>query len=178
MTCFNDHEILYPSLEIVETKSSSHAKALTLKVHPPVIGAIPLNRKLLETSLHHTEWSMTETKDVMDNFLGKIVTKKVLLLKSSTHQNGVVTSSPSRNGSLSSWRVPPSGFGEDSCVCLGSLSKLNIPKRPLDNGPFRTREYLDWWPAHPETMLRQNTHIVLRGSKENDTPSATKGDQL
>ncbi|KAF3674178.1 hypothetical protein FXO38_05360 [Capsicum annuum] len=112
MTCFNDRETLYPSLEIVESKSSSHAKALTLKVHPPVIGAFLLNRKPLETSLHLTEWSMTKTKDVMDNFSGKIVTKKVLLLKSSTHQNSVVTSSPSHNGSLSSWRVPPFGFGE------------------------------------------------------------------
>ncbi|PHT68748.1 hypothetical protein T459_28235 [Capsicum annuum] len=66
----------------------------------------------------------------------------------------------------------------DSCVRLGSLSKLNIPMRPLDNGPFMTREYSDWWPAHRETVLRRNTHIILRGPKKNDTPSSTKGDQL
>ncbi|PHT29337.1 hypothetical protein CQW23_31063 [Capsicum baccatum] len=66
----------------------------------------------------------------------------------------------------------------DSCVCLGSLSKLNIPMRPLDNGPFMTQEYSDWWSAHRETMLRKNTHIILRGPKKNDTPSSTKGDEL
>ncbi|KAF3665903.1 hypothetical protein FXO38_09312 [Capsicum annuum] len=112
MTCFNDRETPYPCLEIGENKLDSHAKALTLKVHHPVIGAFPLVRKPLKTSLHLTEWSMTETKDVMDNFSIKIMTEIVLLLKSSTHQNGVVASSPSRNGSLSSWHVPCSGFGE------------------------------------------------------------------
>ncbi|PHU20449.1 hypothetical protein BC332_11600 [Capsicum chinense] len=112
MTCFNDRETPYPCLKIVENKSDSHVKALTLKVHPPMIGAFPLVRKPLEISLHLTEWSMTKTKDVMDNFSSKIMTEMVLLLKSSTHQNGVVASSPSRNGSLSSWHVPYSGFGE------------------------------------------------------------------
>ncbi|PHT92906.1 hypothetical protein T459_00788 [Capsicum annuum] len=112
MTCFNDRESPHPYLEIVENNSDSHAKVLTLKVHPPVINAFPLVRKPLETSLHLTKWSTTETKDVMDNFSSKIMTKKVFLLKSSTHQNGVVASSPSRNENLSSWRVPFSGFGE------------------------------------------------------------------
>ncbi|KAF3638932.1 hypothetical protein FXO38_08850 [Capsicum annuum] len=50
--------------------------------------------------------------------------------------------------------------------------------RPLDNGPSMTREYSDWWSAHWETMLRRNTHIILRGSKKNDAPSSTKGGQL
>ncbi|PHU29975.1 hypothetical protein BC332_02068 [Capsicum chinense] len=112
MTCFNDRETPYPCLEIVEREPDFYAKALTLKVHSPVIGAFPLVRKPLETSLNLTEWLTIETKDVMDNFLRKIVTKKVLLLKSSTHQNIVVASSPSRIGSLSSWYVPPYGFGE------------------------------------------------------------------
>ncbi|PHT76362.1 hypothetical protein T459_19884 [Capsicum annuum] len=112
MTCFNDHKIPYLCLEIVESKPDSHAKPLTLKVHPLVIGTFPPIRKPLETFHHLTEWLTTETKDVMDNVLGKIVTEKVLLLKSSTHQNVVVASSPSHNGSLSGWRVPPSGFGE------------------------------------------------------------------
>ncbi|KAM3291849.1 hypothetical protein P3S67_020138 [Capsicum chacoense] len=112
MTGFNDHETSYPCLEIMENKSDSHAKALTLKFHPPVIGIFPLVRKPLETSLHLTEWSTMKTKDIMDNFSSKIMTKKVLLLKSSTHQNSVVTSYPSHNGSLSSWRVPYSGFRE------------------------------------------------------------------
>ncbi|KAF3625247.1 hypothetical protein FXO37_30968 [Capsicum annuum] len=229
MTCFNDRETPYPYFEIVESKPDSHAKPLTLKVHPPVIGAFPLVRNPLETYLHLTERSTTETKDVMDNFSSKIMTENVLLLKSSTHQNIVVASSPSHNWSLSSWRVPPSRFGEvistsqckeassfvlatgkrgvrssfftlrndddlivepysphqfrrqfgfcqdvliiltkhhfdgsllalvqlwDSYVRLGSLSNLNIPMRPLDNGTFMTREYLNWWPAHRETVLR------------------------
>ncbi|PHT50374.1 hypothetical protein CQW23_10121 [Capsicum baccatum] len=50
--------------------------------------------------------------------------------------------------------------------------------RSLDNGTFMTQEYLDWWSAHRETMLRRNTHIILRGLKKNDAPSSTKGDQL
>ncbi|PHT75908.1 hypothetical protein T459_19430 [Capsicum annuum] len=207
MTCFNDRETPYPYFEIVESKPDSHAKPLTLKVHPPVIGAFPLVRNPLETYLHLTERSTTETKDVMDNFSSKIMTENVLLLKSSTHQNIVVASSPSHNWSLSSWRVPPSKFGVrssfftlrndddlivepysphqfrrqfgfcqdvliiltkhhfdgsllalvqlwDSYVRLGSLSNLNIPMRPLDNGTFMTREYLNWWPAHRETVLR------------------------
>ncbi|PHT38698.1 hypothetical protein CQW23_22271 [Capsicum baccatum] len=66
----------------------------------------------------------------------------------------------------------------DSCVHLGSLSKLNIPMRPLDNGPFVTQEYSNCWSDHRETMLRQNTHIILRGSKKNDASSSTKEDQL
>ncbi|PHT36531.1 hypothetical protein CQW23_24231 [Capsicum baccatum] len=82
MTCFNDRETPYPFLEIVENKSDSHVKALTLKVYPLVIGAFLLVRNPLETSLHLTKWSTTETKDVMDNYSGKIMTEKVLLLKS------------------------------------------------------------------------------------------------
>ncbi|KAM3307948.1 hypothetical protein P3S67_009692 [Capsicum chacoense] len=74
MTCFNNRETPYPCLEIAGSKSDSHVKALILKVYPPVIGVFPLVRKPLETSLHLTEWSMMETKDVMDNFSGKIVT--------------------------------------------------------------------------------------------------------
>ncbi|PHT33841.1 hypothetical protein CQW23_25641 [Capsicum baccatum] len=124
MTCFNDRETLYPCLEIAGSKSDSHAKSLTLKVHPPMIDAFLLVRKPLETSLHLIEWSMTETKDVMDNFSSKIVTEKVLLLKSSTDQNGVIVSSPSHNGSLSSWCVPPSGFGEEKEVQIDDSNKL------------------------------------------------------
>ncbi|PHT87438.1 hypothetical protein T459_09544 [Capsicum annuum] len=112
MTCFNNRETPYTCLEIVESNPNLHAKPLTSKVHPSMIGAFPLVRKSLETSLHLIEWSTIETKDIMDSFSIKIVTEKVLLLKSSTHQNVVVASSPSRNGSLSGWRVPPSGFRE------------------------------------------------------------------
>ncbi|PHU29897.1 hypothetical protein BC332_01990 [Capsicum chinense] len=112
MTCFNDRETSYPCLKIMESNQDSHVKPLNLKAHPLVIGAFPLVRMPLKTSLHLTEWS-TETKDFMDNFLGKIVTEKVLHLKSSTYQNIVVASSPSRNGSLSGWRVLLSDFGEE-----------------------------------------------------------------
>ncbi|KAG5584978.1 hypothetical protein H5410_045412 [Solanum commersonii] len=61
---------------------------------------------------HLRKWSSTETKDVMDNFSGKVTTEKVLLLKSSTHQNVVVSFPLHCDENLSSWRVPPSGFGE------------------------------------------------------------------
>ncbi|KAK4707092.1 hypothetical protein R3W88_033341 [Solanum pinnatisectum] len=75
----------------MENKQHSCIKVLTLKVHPPVIRAFPLVRKMVDTSHHLPEWSSIETKDVMDNFSGNVTTKKVLLLKSSTHQNVDVT---------------------------------------------------------------------------------------
>ncbi|KAH0725409.1 hypothetical protein KY284_001274 [Solanum tuberosum] len=86
-----------------------------MKVHPPVIGAFPVLRKTLDTSHHLPEWSSTETKDVTDDFSGNVTTEKVLLLKSSTHQNVVVAVPPRRDEHLSSWRVPSSGFGEVCC---------------------------------------------------------------
>ncbi|KAH0633332.1 hypothetical protein KY284_036118 [Solanum tuberosum] len=51
-------------------------------------------------------------KDIMDNFSGKVTTEKVLLLKSSTHQNVVAAIPPRLDENLSSWHVPPLGFGE------------------------------------------------------------------
>uniref|UniRef100_M1DSS0 Aminotransferase-like plant mobile domain-containing protein n=1 Tax=Solanum tuberosum TaxID=4113 RepID=M1DSS0_SOLTU len=83
---FSDQDAPHPCLEIVENKQHSRAKILTLKVHPPVIGAFPLVRKMLVTSHHLPEWSSTETKDSTDNFSGNVTTEKFLLLKSSTHQ--------------------------------------------------------------------------------------------
>ncbi|KAH0685745.1 hypothetical protein KY290_017271 [Solanum tuberosum] len=109
---FSDREAPYPCLEIVENKQHSRAKVLTLKVHPPVIGAFPLVRKLLENFHHLPEWSSKETKDVIDTFFGKVTTEKVLLLKSFTHQNVVAAIPPRRDENLSSCRVPPLGFGE------------------------------------------------------------------
>uniref|UniRef100_M1AVQ0 Uncharacterized protein n=1 Tax=Solanum tuberosum TaxID=4113 RepID=M1AVQ0_SOLTU len=109
---FSDRDAPYPCLEIVENKQHSRAKVLTLKVHPPVIGAFPLLRKTLDTSHHLPEWSSTETKDVTDDFSGNVTTEKVLLLKSSTHRNVVVAVPPRRDEHLSSWLVPSSGFGE------------------------------------------------------------------
>ncbi|KAH0713698.1 hypothetical protein KY289_009657 [Solanum tuberosum] len=82
---FSDQDVPYPCLEIVESKQHSRAKVLTLKVHPP---------------------------DVTDNFSGNVTTEKVLLLRSSTHQNVGVAIPPHRDEHLSSWRVPSSGFGE------------------------------------------------------------------
>ncbi|KAH0644726.1 hypothetical protein KY284_032610 [Solanum tuberosum] len=109
---FSDRDAPYPCLEIVENKQHSRAKVLTLKVHPPVIGAFPLLRKTLDTYHHLPEWSSTETKDVTDDFSGNVTTEKVLLLKSSTHRNVVVAVPPRRDEHLSSWLVPSSGFGE------------------------------------------------------------------
>ncbi|KAK4373198.1 hypothetical protein RND71_008582 [Anisodus tanguticus] len=100
---FSDRETPYPYLEIVDKKQNSHAKILTLKVHPPVIGAFPLVRKRLDTPLHLPEWSTTETKDIMDNFSGKVMTAEVPLFKSSTHQYDVIASSARRDENFSSW---------------------------------------------------------------------------
>ncbi|KAH0669910.1 hypothetical protein KY285_024053 [Solanum tuberosum] len=49
---FSDRDAPHHCLEIVENKQHSRAKVLTLKVHPPVIGAFPLVRKMLDTSHH------------------------------------------------------------------------------------------------------------------------------
>ncbi|MCD9639444.1 hypothetical protein HAX54_023995 [Datura stramonium] len=65
----------------------------------------------------------------------------------------------------------------DSCVHLGSLSSLIIPMRPSDEGPLMTREYSDWWPIHRGSVLRRSTHIILRGPRKDDSPSATKEGQ-
>ncbi|KAH0636299.1 hypothetical protein KY289_036214 [Solanum tuberosum] len=51
-------------------------------------------------------------KDIMDNFSSKVTTETVLLLKSSTHQNVVAAIPPRLDENLSSWHVPPLGFGE------------------------------------------------------------------
>ncbi|KAJ8554183.1 hypothetical protein K7X08_024861 [Anisodus acutangulus] len=110
---FSDRETPYPCLEIVDKKKNSRAKILTLKVHPPVIGAFLLVRKLLDTPLNLPGWSTTETKDIMGNFSDKVMTVEVPLLKSSTHQNVVIASSARRDESFSSWRVPPFGFGKE-----------------------------------------------------------------
>ncbi|KAH0730313.1 hypothetical protein KY289_001501 [Solanum tuberosum] len=53
----------------------------------------------------------------MYNFSGKVVTAKVLLMKSSTHQNIVASSSLCRDENLTNWHVPPSSLGE---VCYMS----------------------------------------------------------
>ncbi|OIS99424.1 hypothetical protein A4A49_62675 [Nicotiana attenuata] len=68
---FGDHDTPYPYLEIVGDKQNWRAKVLALKVHPLVIGAFPIARKLLDTSLDLAKWSKKETKDVLENFSGK-----------------------------------------------------------------------------------------------------------
>ncbi|KAJ8534983.1 hypothetical protein K7X08_016711 [Anisodus acutangulus] len=130
---FSGRETPYPSLEIMYKKQNSCAKILTLKVHPPVIGAFLLVRMLLETSLHLPEWLTTKTKDIMDNFSGKVMTAEVPLLRSSSHQNVVIASSASRDESFSSWRVPPSGFGE------GKSSHSSKSKATLNNPPQKVK---------------------------------------
>ncbi|KAK4737611.1 hypothetical protein R3W88_001308 [Solanum pinnatisectum] len=61
---FSDRDAPYPCLEIMENKQHSRAKVLTLKVHPPVIGAFPLVRKTLDISLHLPEWSLFQQVNV------------------------------------------------------------------------------------------------------------------
>ncbi|OIT04032.1 hypothetical protein A4A49_54788 [Nicotiana attenuata] len=61
----------YPYLEIVGDKQNWRAKVLALKVDPLLIGAFPIARKLLNTSLDLAKWSIKETKDVLENFSGK-----------------------------------------------------------------------------------------------------------
>ncbi|KAG5576799.1 hypothetical protein H5410_056933 [Solanum commersonii] len=78
--------------ELCNNKQHSHAKFLILKVHLPIIGPFPLVRKLLVTSHHFPEWSSTKMNDVIHNFSNEVTAEKVLLLKSSTHQNIVVPS--------------------------------------------------------------------------------------
>ncbi|KAH0729706.1 hypothetical protein KY290_000839 [Solanum tuberosum] len=121
---FSDRDEPYPFLDIMENKQHSCAKVLTLKVHAPIIGTFPLVKKKLDTSHHLPEWSSTKTKDVTDNFSGNVTTEKVLLLKSSTHQNIVVAIPPRRDENLSSWRVPSSGFCEveDVLACCKETS--------------------------------------------------------
>ncbi|KAH0642321.1 hypothetical protein KY285_033191 [Solanum tuberosum] len=115
---FSDRDAPYHCLEIMENKQHSRAKVLTLKVHPPVISTFPLVKKTLDTYHHLPEWSSTKMKDVTDNFSGNVITKNVLLLKSSTHQNVVVAIPLRHDENLSSWRVPSSGFGE-ACYTSG-----------------------------------------------------------
>ncbi|MCD7445856.1 hypothetical protein HAX54_015580 [Datura stramonium] len=75
MTCFNDCETSHPFLEIVDNEQNSLAKALTLKVHPPMIGVFPLVRKSLDSPIHLTKWSTTEMKDIKFNFSSKVTTE-------------------------------------------------------------------------------------------------------
>ncbi|KAJ8556355.1 hypothetical protein K7X08_023113 [Anisodus acutangulus] len=65
----------------------------------------------------------------------------------------------------------------DSCVRLGSSSKIIIPMRPSNEGPLMTREYSDWWQTLRENVLRQSTHIILKGPRKDDVPSSIKSDQ-
>ncbi|KAG5596076.1 hypothetical protein H5410_037308 [Solanum commersonii] len=43
----------------------------------------------------------------------------------------------------------------NSCVHLGSSSKIIIPMRPSNKGSLMTCEYSDWWPSHREILLTQ-----------------------
>ncbi|MCD7459252.1 hypothetical protein HAX54_040452, partial [Datura stramonium] len=54
MTCFNDHEMPYPCLDIVDNERNSHAKTLTLKVHPLVTGVFQAcNKDARHSHLSH-----------------------------------------------------------------------------------------------------------------------------
>ncbi|PHT79571.1 hypothetical protein T459_17623 [Capsicum annuum] len=127
MTCFNDRETPYPCLEIAASKSDSHVKALILKVHPPMIGFFPLVRKSLETSLHLTEWSMMETKDVMDNFSGKIVLLRALLAAMGSLAVGV-SLPPSLGSAAPKSLIPLNGVVIDRAT--SSSNKSNASQEP------------------------------------------------
>ncbi|KAK4364297.1 hypothetical protein RND71_015655 [Anisodus tanguticus] len=65
----------------------------------------------------------------------------------------------------------------DSCVLLESSLKIIIPMRPSNEGPLMTREYSEWWQTLRENVLRQSTHIILKGPRKDDVPSSIKSDQ-
>ncbi|KAH0655509.1 hypothetical protein KY285_030391 [Solanum tuberosum] len=53
----------------------------------------------------------------------------------------------------------------DSCVHLGSSSKIIIPMRPSNKGSLMTREYSDWWPS--ETTSRKASSLFqVQGDTE------------
>ncbi|KAH0725025.1 hypothetical protein KY284_000890 [Solanum tuberosum] len=66
----------------------------------------------------------------------------------------------------------------DSCVHLGSSSKIIIPMRPSNSGSLMTRDYSNWWPSHREILLRRSIHIILRGPKKDASSLPTKGEEL
>ncbi|PHU04368.1 hypothetical protein BC332_25190 [Capsicum chinense] len=83
MVNFRDQTIRYPLIEIANHERYSPASILPLKVHPPVIGAFPLDRGSLDMSLHLDKWSKKEEIDVLD--FNKVINTTAFVLHSSTH---------------------------------------------------------------------------------------------
>ncbi|KAH0729695.1 hypothetical protein KY290_000824 [Solanum tuberosum] len=136
----------------MENKQHSSAKFLTSKVHPPVIGAFPLVRKMLDISHHLPEWLSTERKDVTDNFSGNVTNEKVLLLKSSTHQNVVVAIPSRRDENLSSWRVSSSGFGEETLDNIKTYDAIFASIFTYDHKENVLRAFFDNWSPSTNTV--------------------------
>lgn len=70
-----------------------------------MIDVFSLARLPLETLIHLIERSTIETKDIMYNFLSKVMYENVLLLKSSTHKNVVDVSPACLDENHGGWRV-------------------------------------------------------------------------
>ncbi|PHT95553.1 hypothetical protein T459_03435 [Capsicum annuum] len=92
MVNFRDQTSSYPLLEIANDERYSPASVLTLKVHPSVIGAFPLDRGSPDMSLHQDKWSTKEEIDVLD--FNKVINTTAFVLDSSTHDKEFAATYP------------------------------------------------------------------------------------
>ncbi|KAH0669394.1 hypothetical protein KY285_023553 [Solanum tuberosum] len=127
---FSDREVPYLCLEIVEDKQYSLAKVLTLKF---IFGVVV-------------------TKDAMDNFSGKVTIEKVILLKSSTHQNIIVVIHPHRDDNLSSWRVPPFGFVEETLDNIKTYDAIYASMFTYDHNKNILQAFCENWRPSTNTV--------------------------
>ncbi|PHU30917.1 Serpin-Z3 [Capsicum chinense] len=109
MVNFHDKTTPYPQLKIANDERSSPANIITLKVHPPVIGAFLLDRGSPDMSFHLDEWSTKEEINVLG--FNKVINTTAFVLHSSTHDKEFVTTYPKgSNKSLAIWNYPQSSF--------------------------------------------------------------------
>ncbi|MCD7465354.1 hypothetical protein HAX54_001157 [Datura stramonium] len=108
---FGDSKMPQPQLKIISDKRDPPARVLALEVHPPVIGAFPLDREPPAKSLHLIKWLTKEIIDVLNS--KKVLNTTAFLLKSSTYNEEVSITCPkdSEEG-LATWSNPQSGFDE------------------------------------------------------------------
>lgn len=111
MVNFCDQTSPYPLLEIANDERYSSASVLTLKVHPPVIGAFPLDKRSPNMSLHLDKWSTKKEIDVLH--FNKVINTTAFVLHSPTHDKEFAATYPNgSNKGLATWNYPQSGFGE------------------------------------------------------------------